>query len=185
MSDYDYVIVGAGSAGCVLANRLSADGAEVLLVEAGGTDRSPKIKIPAAFAQQFQTKLDWDYATGPEPGCDGRELYVPRGKSLGGSSSMNAMLYVRGHRADYDGWRDESGCEGWGWDDVLPYFMRSEHHEAGAPRRRTATAARSTSRPAQPAQADRPDGRRGARAGLSRSTPTTTTATRAACACAR
>ncbi len=132
VSDYDYVIVGAGSAGCVLADRLSADGAEVLLVEAGGRDRSPKIKIPAAFAQQFQTKLDWDYASGPEPGCENRSLYVPRGKALGGSSSMNAMLYVRGHRTDYDGWRDDSGCEGWGWDDVLPYFLRSEHHEAGA-----------------------------------------------------
>ena len=131
MSDYDYVIVGAGSAGCVLANRLSADGAEVLLIEAGGSDISPKIKIPAAFAQQFQTKLDWDYATGPEPGCENREIYIPRGKSIGGSSSMNAMLYVRGHRADYDGWRDDSGCAGWGWDDVLPYFTRSEHHEAG------------------------------------------------------
>jgi choline dehydrogenase-like flavoprotein len=132
MSDYDYVIVGAGSAGCVLANRLSDSGAEVLLVEAGGRDRSAKIKIPAAFAQQFQTKLDWDYASGPEPGCEGRNLYVPRGRALGGSSSMNAMLYVRGHRSDYDGWRDEAGCEGWGWGDVHPYFIRSEHHEAGA-----------------------------------------------------
>jgi choline dehydrogenase-like flavoprotein len=131
VSEFDYVIVGAGSAGCVLANRLSDSGAEVLLVEAGGRDRSPKIKIPAAFAQQFQTKLDWDYASGPEPGCDGRSLYVPRGKALGGSSSMNAMLYVRGHRGDYDGWRDEAGCPGWGWDDVLPYFVRSEHREAG------------------------------------------------------
>ena len=131
MSDYDYVIVGAGSSGCVLANRLSDSGAEVLLIEAGGRDRLAKIKIPAAFAQQFQTKLDWDYASGPEPGCGGRSLYVPRGRALGGSSSMNAMLYVRGHRADYDGWRDEAGCEGWGWDDVHPYFIRSEHHEAG------------------------------------------------------
>ncbi|MCB8971497.1 MAG: GMC family oxidoreductase N-terminal domain-containing protein [Solirubrobacterales bacterium] len=131
MSDYDYVIVGAGSAGCVLANRLSADGAEVLLVEAGGSDRSPKVKIPAAFAQLFRTNVDWDYSYGPEPGCDGRELFVPRGKMLGGSSSMNAMLYVRGHRDDYDGWRDDHGCEGWGWDDVLPYFIRSEHHETG------------------------------------------------------
>lgn len=131
MSDFDYVIVGAGSAGCVLANRLSDSGAEVLLIEAGGRDRSAKIKIPAAFAQQFRTKLDWDYATGPEPGCEGRSLYVPRGKAIGGSSSMNAMLYVRGHRTDYDGWRDEAGCTGWGWDDVLPYFVRSEHREAG------------------------------------------------------
>ena len=132
MSDYDYVIVGAGSAGCVLANRLSDSGAEVLLIEAGRRDRSPNIKIPAAFAKQFRTKLDWDYGCGPEPGCDDRTLYVPRGKSLGGSSSMNAMLYVRGHRTDYDGWRDDAGCAGWGWDEVLPYFIRSEHHEAGA-----------------------------------------------------
>jgi choline dehydrogenase-like flavoprotein len=131
LSDYDYVIVGAGSAGCVLADRLSAEGADVLLVEAGGADRSPKIKIPAAFSEQFRTKLDWDYATGPEPGLEGRELYVPRGKAIGGSSSMNAMLYVRGHRDDYDGWRDDAGCTGWGWDDVLPYFLRSEHHETG------------------------------------------------------
>ena len=100
MSDYDYVIVGAGSAGCVLANRLSDAGAEVLLVEAGGRDRSPKIKIPAAFNQQFRTKLDWDHSSGPEPGCEGRELFVPRGKCLGGSSSMNAMMYVRGQRED-------------------------------------------------------------------------------------
>ena len=131
MSDYDYVIVGAGSAGCVLANRLSEAGAEVLLVEAGGSDRSPKIKIPAAFAQQFQTKLDWNYASGPEPGCEDREIFVPRGKAIGGSSSMNAMLYVRGHRDDYDGWSSD-GCDGWSWEEVLPYFIRSEHHEAGA-----------------------------------------------------
>jgi len=131
VTDFDYVIVGAGSAGCVLANRLSDAGADVLLIEAGRRDRSPKIKIPAAFAQQFRTKLDWDYESGPEPGCGGRMLYVPRGKALGGSSSMNAMLYVRGHRSDYDGWRDDAGCTGWGWDEVLPYFIRSEHHEAG------------------------------------------------------
>jgi choline dehydrogenase-like flavoprotein len=130
LSDFDYVIVGAGSAGCVLANRLSAAGAEVLLIEAGGADRSPKIKIPAAFNQQFRTKLDWDLSSGPEPGCEGREIYVPRGKTLGGSSSMNAMLYVRGHRSDYDGWSD-AGCTGWSWEEVLPYFMRSENHEAG------------------------------------------------------
>jgi len=133
MSDYDYVIVGAGSAGCLLAARLSEDpNVQVLLIEAGGKDRSPKIKIPAAFAQQFQTKLDWDYRTEPEPGCADRRIYIPRGKSLGGSSSMNAMLYVRGCAADYNGWADE-GCEGWGWDQVLPYFDRSERREGGGP----------------------------------------------------
>jgi choline dehydrogenase len=127
---YDYVIVGAGSAGCAVAARLSEDeGASVLVLEAGGRDRSPSIKIPAAFAKQFRTKLDWDYSTGPEPHLDGRELYVPRGKSLGGSSSMNAMMYVRGRPLDYDGWRD-AGCPGWGYEDVLPYFMRMENYEA-------------------------------------------------------
>jgi choline dehydrogenase len=127
-----YVIVGAGSAGCVLANRLSEDpSTTVLLLEAGGKDRSINIKIPAGFANQFHTKLDWDLATEPEPGCDGRSLYVPRGKSLGGSSSMNAMLYVRGRPLDYDLW-EQQGATGWGWDDVLPYFLKSEHNERGA-----------------------------------------------------
>jgi choline dehydrogenase-like flavoprotein len=131
MVSNDYVIVGAGSAGCVLAARLSEDpSTSVLLLEAGGKDRSPNIKIPAAFANQFHTKLDWDYYTEPEPSVDGRELYIPRGKSLGGSSSMNAMLYVRGRPLDYDGWA-EAGAEGWGWSDVLPYFTRSEDNVRG------------------------------------------------------
>ncbi|MBI5105423.1 MAG: GMC family oxidoreductase N-terminal domain-containing protein [Solirubrobacterales bacterium] len=129
---HDYVIVGAGSAGCVLANRLSADpSVRVLLVEAGGKDRSPNIKIPAAFPKQFHTKLDWDYCTEPEPHVDGRSLYVPRGKSLGGSSSMNAMLYVRGRPLDYDLW-EAQGAAGWGYRDVLPYFKRSEDNVRGA-----------------------------------------------------
>jgi choline dehydrogenase len=129
---YDYVIVGAGSAGCVLANRLSEDPQRrVLLLEAGGKDRSINIKIPAAFANQFHTKLDWDFATEPEPHVDGRNLYVPRGKSLGGSSSMNAMLYVRGRPLDYDLW-EKQGATGWGWDDVLPYFLKSEDNVNGA-----------------------------------------------------
>ena len=129
---YDYVIVGAGSAGCVLANRLSEDPqARVLLIEAGGRDRSMKVKIPAAFPQQFHTKLDWDFATEPEPHVDGRELYIPRGKMLGGSSSMNAMLYVRGRPLDYDGW-EAQGAPGWGYRDVLPYFRRSEDNVRGA-----------------------------------------------------
>ncbi|MGN6663001.1 MAG: GMC family oxidoreductase [Solirubrobacterales bacterium] len=140
---HDYVIVGAGSAGCVLANRLSEDpSARVLLIEAGGRDRHPNVKIPAAFAKQFRTRLDWDLATEPEPHCDNRSLYVPRGKGLGGSSSMNAMLYVRGHPLDYEGWA-AAGAEGWGWDDVRPYFLRaednqrgaSEHHAVGGPLR--------------------------------------------------
>jgi len=129
---YDYVVVGAGSAGCVLANRLSEDpSARVLLIEAGKKDRHPNIKIPAAFAKQFKTKLDWDLATEPEPHCEGRSLYIPRGKGLGGSSSMNAMLYVRGNPLDYDGWA-EAGASGWSWQDVLPYFLRAEDNQRGA-----------------------------------------------------
>jgi choline dehydrogenase-like flavoprotein len=129
---HDYVIVGAGSAGCALAARLSEDPATtVLLIEAGGRDLSPNIKIPAAFAKQFRTKLDWDFNTEPEPHCDGRSLYMPRGKGLGGSSSMNAMLYVRGHPLDYEGWVSD-GAPGWGWEDVRPYFLKAEDNERGA-----------------------------------------------------
>lgn len=129
---YDYVIVGAGSAGCVLASRLSEDPTvRVLLVEAGGKDRSLNIKIPAAFPNQFHTKLDWDFMTEPEPHVDDRPLYIPRGKSIGGSSSMNAMLYVRGRPLDYDGWAAQ-GAPGWGYADVLPYFRKSEDNARGA-----------------------------------------------------
>jgi choline dehydrogenase-like flavoprotein len=128
----DYVIVGAGSAGCVLANRLTEDpSVSVLLLEAGGPDRHPNIKIPAAFAEQFHTKLDWDYHTEPEPHVDDRRLYCPRGKSLGGSSSMNAMLYVRGRPLDYDLW-EEQGADGWGWNGIRPYFLKAENDERGA-----------------------------------------------------
>jgi choline dehydrogenase len=129
---YDYIIVGAGSAGCVLANRLSEDpSVRVLLLEAGGKDRSLKIKIPAAFPEQFHSKLDWDFATEPEQHVDGRSLYMPRGKMLGGSSSMNAMLYVRGRPLDYDGW-EAQGAPGWGYADVLPYFKKAEDNVRGA-----------------------------------------------------
>jgi len=128
---HDYVIVGAGSAGCVLANRLSEDpSVRVLLLEAGGGDRSLNVKIPAAFPKQFHTKLDWDFATEPEPHVDGRSLFIPRGKMLGGSSSMNAMLYVRGRPLDFDSW-EAQGAPGWGYRDVLPYFMKSEDNVRG------------------------------------------------------
>jgi choline dehydrogenase len=132
MDAYDYIVVGAGSAGCVLANRLSEDpSVRVLLLEAGGPGRSLKIKIPAAFPKQFHTKLDWAFETDPEPHVDGRCLFMPRGKGLGGSSSMNAMLYVRGRPLDYDGWAAQ-GAPGWGYADVLPYFIRSEDNVRGA-----------------------------------------------------
>jgi choline dehydrogenase-like flavoprotein len=102
----------------------------VLVLEAGGRAIHPNVAIPAAFAKQFKTKLDWDYTTEPEPACDNRSLYIPRGKGLGGSSSMNAMLYVRGRPLDYDLWEAE-GASGWGWNDVRPYFLRAENNERG------------------------------------------------------
>lgn len=129
---FDYVIVGAGSAGCVLANRLSADpGHKVLLLEAGGSDAHPFVRLPAAFHKLFQTARDWNYHTVPQPGCGGRRMFWPRGKMLGGCSSINAMIYMRGHRADYDGWA-ALGNPGWGYDDLLPYFKRNEDNERGA-----------------------------------------------------
>ena len=128
---YDYVIVGAGSAGCVLAGRLSEDpDVRVALVEAGGQDSQPEIHIPAAFPALFKSGLDWDLLGEPEPGLANRRLYLPRGKMLGGCSSINAMIYVRGNRADFDAWAQD-GCEGWAYDDVLPYFRRSEDNERG------------------------------------------------------
>lgn len=125
---YDYVIVGAGSAGCLLANRLSATGARVVLLEAGGSDRRPEVKAPAAFPNQFQTALDWNYMSEPEPGLFGRRLFLPRGKMVGGSSSMNAMLYARGNRSDYDRWDSELGASGWNYKAVLPHFKRHERN---------------------------------------------------------
>jgi choline dehydrogenase-like flavoprotein len=128
----DYVVVGAGSAGCAVATRLSEDpSCRVVLIEAGGSNRHPNITIPAAFPKQFRTKLDWDFNSEPEPYCDNRSLYLPRGKSLGGSSSMNAQLYVRGRPFDYDLW-EAQGATGWGWRDVLPYFKRAEDNSRGA-----------------------------------------------------
>ena len=129
---YDYVIVGAGSAGCVLASRLTEDpDVSVLLIEAGPPDTIENVHVPAALPQLLHSPVDWDYSTGPEPFADHRRVHLPRGKTLGGSSSINWMVYIRGHRADYDEWRD-AGCEGWGYEDLLPYFKRAEDNERGA-----------------------------------------------------
>ncbi len=124
---YDYIVIGAGSAGCVLANRLSEDpGVRVLLLEAGPRDWHPFIHMPAGLAKLVNRKgVNWNYDTAAEPHLDGRTLWWPRGKVLGGSSSINAMCYIRGIPADYDDWAT-GGATGWSWDDVLPYFRRSE-----------------------------------------------------------
>ncbi len=132
MTTYDYIIVGAGSAGCVLANRLSADPAcRVLLIEAGGSARAIRIRAPALYNLLWRTKYDWELYTEPQKKVDDRKMYWPRGKVLGGTSCLNAMVYIRGHKSSYDEWRD-AGCDGWGYDDVLPYFKKSEDYRGPA-----------------------------------------------------
>jgi choline dehydrogenase len=133
MNIYDFIIVGAGSAGCVLANRLSENpDHRVLLIEAGGHDRSPLIQVPLGYGLTFShPRYNWMYDTQPDVALNGRTSFWPRGKVLGGSSSINAMVYIRGQAGDFDDWRD-AGNPGWSWDDVLPYFKRSEDHVWGA-----------------------------------------------------
>jgi choline dehydrogenase-like flavoprotein len=122
VSGYDYVVVGAGSAGCAVAGRLAAASHSVLLIEAGGSDRRIPVRAPLAYGAQMGSKTDWAFESEPEPGCDGRRIPQPRGKVLGGTSAMNAMVWVRGTRLDYDGWH----LPGWAWDDVEPVFRRIE-----------------------------------------------------------
>src|ERR1700733_274239 len=132
MGGYDYVIVGAGSAGCVLAARLTEDpDVSVCLIEAGPPDAADEIHLPAGVLPIGTSKYDWSMVSDPEPGIGGRQRVLPRGRTLGGSSSINAMVYIRGNRADYDGWA-AMGFDGWGWDDVLPYFIKAEDNERGA-----------------------------------------------------
>lgn len=128
---FDYVVVGGGTAGCVVAARLAerAD-CSVALLEAGPEDNLPEIAMPAALGLLFKTHLDWDFDTDPEPALDGRCSYLPRGRMLGGTGSINGMVYIRGNRADFDEW-EALGCDGWGYTDVLPYFRRSEDNERG------------------------------------------------------
>ena len=132
MTQYDYVVIGAGSAGCVVANRLTEDGeTTVLLLEAGNPDTKPEIHLPVTWIKLWGTEVDWAYFTEPEPHLNNRKIYCPRGKVLGGSSSINAMIYIRGNRHDFDHWQ-ALGNSGWSYQDVLPYFKKSENQQHGA-----------------------------------------------------
>ena len=132
MRNFDYVIVGAGSAGCTLANRLSEGGKySVCLLEAGPADRYPWIHIPIGYGKtMFHKVYNWGFETEPDPNLNGRKVYWPRGRVLGGSSSINGLIYIRGQKHDYDLWAAQ-GNEGWSWDECLPYFKKLEHNDLG------------------------------------------------------
>lgn len=132
MTRYDYIVIGAGSAGCVLANRLTENPeTTVLLLEAGNPDTKPEIHIPLECTHLPGTEVDWGYFSEPEPYLNNRQIFLPRGKVLGGSSSINFLVYIRGNHRDYDYWQ-ELGNPGWSYQDVLPYFKKSENQQRGA-----------------------------------------------------
>ena len=127
---YDYIIVGGGPAGCVLANRLSADPSiKVLLLEAGGGDSNPLFKMPAGFAKMTKGVASWGWSTVPQKHLDGRVIWYTQAKIIGGGSTINAQLYTRGNAKDYDAWASDAGCDGWSYREVLPYFIRSEDNQ--------------------------------------------------------
>lgn len=141
-TEFDYVVVGAGSAGCVLANRLSEDPTTtVALLESGGSDRKFEIKMPLGYPKLFKTEYDWNFTTGKQVGLHDRQLYWPRGRVLGGSSSLNGQIWMRGYRTDYDDWN----VPGWSYDEVLPYFQRAEQRLDGSRDGTYGLPARSTS----------------------------------------
>jgi choline dehydrogenase len=153
---HDFVVVGAGSAGAALAARLSESGAHrVLLLEAGPADKKMEIHIPAAFSKLFRSDVDWDYDTEPQPGLGDRRIFWPRGKMLGGSSSMNAMMWVRGFPQDYDAWAEAAG-DGWSWESLVPYFLRVERVDPSAPTDATASTGRSGAISVQSQRSPRP-----------------------------
>ena len=169
---YDYIVTGAGSAGCVVAARLSEPGRyRVLLLEAGGEDRYPWIHVPMGYGRLFANpRVNWMYESEPEPELEGRSMYQPRGKVLGGTSSINGMVYMRGNPADYDEWR-QRGCTGWDWDSVLPYFKKAEDQERGPdaiPRHRRAAARLRSAGPLRTGRALDRRGDRGRLAGQQR-----------------
>jgi choline dehydrogenase-like flavoprotein len=125
MQTFDYIVVGAGSAGCALSARLASAGKQVLLLEAGPADNHPYIHIPGTFIRVHGSRRTWMYRTEPEPFVNQRQVFIPQGRTLGGGSSVNAMIYIRGQAQDYDDWQ-ANGCPGWGWQDVLPVFRRCE-----------------------------------------------------------